>query len=60
MRCTPPDMLYACGPREMLTCIVGIAEHYSVPCQVSIEIDMACGIGACLNGPVFDTRQIKL
>ena len=45
----PPDMMVACGPMEMLACIVGISEKYGVPCQVSIETRMACGMGACLG-----------
>ncbi len=44
-----PDMIYACGPMEMLACIAGIAEKYETPCQVSIETAMACGMGACLG-----------
>jgi dihydroorotate dehydrogenase electron transfer subunit len=46
---TPPDMIVACGPMEMLSCIVGITEKFGVPCQVSIETMMACGMGACLG-----------
>lgn len=44
-----PDIIYACGPLEMLKCIVGIAEKHAVPCQISIETIMACGMGACLG-----------
>jgi dihydroorotate dehydrogenase electron transfer subunit len=44
-----PDFIAACGPMEMLGCIIGIAEKYGVPCQVSIETMMACGMGACLG-----------
>jgi dihydroorotate dehydrogenase electron transfer subunit len=44
-----PDIIAACGPTEMLACIIGIAEKYEVPCQVSIETMMACGMGACLG-----------
>jgi dihydroorotate dehydrogenase electron transfer subunit len=44
-----PDIVYACGPIEMLHCVLGITEKYTVPCQVSIETMMACGIGACLG-----------
>jgi dihydroorotate dehydrogenase electron transfer subunit len=46
---TLPSMLYACGPLPMLACIVGIRKKYNVPCQVSVETMMACGIGACLG-----------
>ena len=44
-----PDIIYACGPMDMLACISGIAEKYGVTCQVSIEAMMACGMGACLG-----------
>lgn len=44
-----PDIIYACGPLEMLTCVLDIAEKYGVLCQVSIETAMACGMGACLG-----------
>lgn len=45
----PPDVIFACGPPAMLSCIVGISEKHGVACQVSIESMMACGIGACLG-----------
>jgi dihydroorotate dehydrogenase electron transfer subunit len=44
-----PDIVYACGPAAMLACVVGIAEKNGLPCQVSIETMMACGMGACLG-----------
>ena len=46
---TAPDVIVACGPMDMLACVVGIAEKHKVPCQVSIETMMACGMGACLG-----------
>ena len=52
-----PDVIYACGPLEMLKCVSGIAESRGIPCQVSIESNMACGMGACLGCavPIKDT-----
>jgi len=44
-----PDLICACGPMAMLKCVAGIAEKYSVPCQISTETLMACGMGACLG-----------
>ncbi len=44
-----PDMLLACGPVEMLAHVGRMAHKYAVPCQVSIETMMACGMGACLG-----------
>ena len=46
---SPPDMLYACGPLPMLREVMTIAGHHKLPCQVSIETIMACGMGACLG-----------
>jgi len=43
------DVIYACGPLEMLKCVVGISEKHRVPCQISVETIMACGMGACLG-----------
>jgi dihydroorotate dehydrogenase electron transfer subunit len=44
-----PDLIVACGPMAMLDCVIGIAEKHHIPCQVSIETMMACGMGACLG-----------
>jgi dihydroorotate dehydrogenase electron transfer subunit len=44
-----PDMIVACGPMAMLACVIGIADKHRIPCQVSIETMMACGMGACLG-----------
>lgn len=38
----------ACGPKPMLRAIAEIAKAAGVPCQVSLEERMGCGIGACL------------
>jgi dihydroorotate dehydrogenase electron transfer subunit len=44
-----PQLIVACGPMAMLACVIGIAEKHRIPCQVSIETRMACGMGACLG-----------
>lgn len=44
-----PDMICACGPMEMLKTISSVARSNDIPCQVSIETLMACGMGACLG-----------
>ena len=43
------DMVCACGPMPMLRNIAKIAKENNIPCQVSLEQRMACGIGACLG-----------
>lgn len=44
-----PKRIFACGPFPMLRAVAGIAEEMQVPCQVSLEAFMACGMGACLG-----------
>ena len=41
--------IFACGPHGMLKAVAGIAEGRDIPCQVSLEGYMACGVGACLG-----------
>lgn len=38
----------ACGPRMMLKTVAAAAQEAEVPCYVSMEERMGCGIGACL------------
>ncbi|MBE6886312.1 MAG: dihydroorotate dehydrogenase electron transfer subunit [Ruminococcaceae bacterium] len=38
----------ACGPTRMLEAVATAAREAGVPCQVSMEERMGCGIGACL------------
>ena len=42
------DMIMACGPTPMLKAIKAYAEERGIPCYLSLEERMACGIGACL------------
>lgn len=64
----------ACGPKPMLKNVAKAAAEFGVPCQVSMEERMACGVGACLgcavrmkdgtmkhvckDGPVFDAGEV--
>lgn len=41
--------IYACGPNPMLARIAQVADQFDLPCQVSLESRMACGVGACLG-----------
>jgi dihydroorotate dehydrogenase electron transfer subunit len=63
-----------CGPNGMLWAIARMARDLQVPCFISLEEQMACGIGVCLgcaiparsrpyryvcsNGPVFDAADV--
>lgn len=42
------DLIFACGPTPMLRAIKAYALDKGIPCWVSMEEKMACGIGACL------------
>ena len=44
--------IYACGPASMLKAVSKIAASHNIPCQVSLEERMACGVGVCLGCPV--------
>lgn len=67
-------VLCACGPHAMLAAVSRIAFVHGIPCYVSMEERMACGLGACMGcsipmkaggykrackeGPVFDAQEI--
>jgi dihydroorotate dehydrogenase electron transfer subunit len=38
-----------CGPERMMEAVSGVALEFGVPCQVSLETPMACGIGICFT-----------
>jgi len=40
--------ILACGPHPMLESIAPIARKAGIPCEVSLEQRMGCGVGACL------------
>ena len=42
------DRIYSCGPKPILRALAAYAEEKNIPCHVSMEERMACGIGACL------------
>ncbi len=43
------DLICCCGPKPMLKSVKQVAEHMNIPCQLSLEERMGCGIGACLT-----------
>jgi len=68
-----PDVVYVCGPEPMQRIVAAQAATAGIPCQVSLERLMACGVGACLScvvstvhgrkracvdGPVFDAADV--
>ena len=66
-------IVYVCGPQGMLRCIADICQERNFECQVSLEENMACGLGACMgcavktrsgnklackDGPVFNASDV--
>ena len=60
---TPPvkdeTVIFACGPELMLASTAKLAEKFGLPCQVSMERLMACGIGLCQSCAV-ETKKEKV
>ena len=69
----PYDYVAVCGPPPLMRIVAGMAADAGVPCEVSMEKRMACGVGACLScvvdtvsgkkrscvdGPVFDASEV--
>jgi dihydroorotate dehydrogenase electron transfer subunit len=45
----PPQRLVGCGPEPMLRALARLARSWNVPCDVSLETPMACGLGVCFS-----------
>jgi len=41
--------IVCCGPERMMEAVAEVALRFKVPCQVSLETPMACGIGICFT-----------
>lgn len=52
--------MYTCGPNPMMQAVCGLAANKSIPCQISVEIKMACGFGVCLGCAVKTTAGNRL
>ncbi|MBQ6298589.1 MAG: dihydroorotate dehydrogenase electron transfer subunit [Selenomonadaceae bacterium] len=65
--------ILTCGPEIMMRGVAKFAMEKNIPCEVSFEKRMACGLGACLScsidtadgrkkvckdGPIFDARKV--
>jgi dihydroorotate dehydrogenase electron transfer subunit len=68
------DCIQVCGPKPMMVAMARYAKGQDIPCEVSLENMMACGLGACLccvedtrqghvcvctEGPVFNINELK-
>jgi dihydroorotate dehydrogenase electron transfer subunit len=45
----PPQHLVGCGPEPMLRALRTLARRWGVPCHLSLETPMACGLGICFS-----------
>jgi dihydroorotate dehydrogenase electron transfer subunit len=54
-----PELIFVCGPEPMMEAVAKIAELAKVPCHVSLETPMACGIGICFTcvAKVRDSKE---
>ncbi|MCH4184798.1 MAG: dihydroorotate dehydrogenase electron transfer subunit [Eggerthellaceae bacterium] len=70
---TSYDMVFCCGPEPLMHAVSDQCRDAQIPCQISMEKRMACGIGACLScvvdtihgkrracvdGPVFKSEEV--
>ena len=44
-----PGHLVGCGPEPMLRALAELARDWDVPCHLSLETPMACGLGVCFS-----------
>jgi len=51
--------IYTCGPPGMLAAVARLAEESAIPCQVSVEANMACGFGACMGCAIEVKADVK-
>ncbi len=55
-----PSAIYACGPLPMLKVTSRIVKRYNIPCQLSLEARMTCGLGACLGCVIKTSNEGKV
>jgi dihydroorotate dehydrogenase electron transfer subunit len=69
-----PVTVYCCGPTPMMKAVGELCMRLGVPCQLSVEVAMPCGIGVCMgcvldltdgrrvrccvDGPVFEASEV--
>jgi len=45
--------IMSCGPHAMLVAVAALARRHGIPCQVSLEENMACAVGGCAGCTVL-------
>ncbi len=69
----PYDLVLVCGPEPLMKVVSARSVELGIDCEVSLERTMACGFGACstcavrtvhgmkgacMDGPVFDAKEV--
>lgn len=54
-----PDIIFACGPLPMLKAVQEFANSENIPCEMSLEERMGCGIAACVGCAVKVVKDEK-
>jgi len=44
-----PQHVIGCGPEPMMKALACLAERWNIPCHLSLETPMACGVGICFS-----------
>lgn len=44
--------IFACGPIPMLNALADVVHLHKIECEMSLEVNMACGIGICQGCPI--------
>ncbi len=50
--------IFACGPTAMMRAAQSLAAEFGIPCELSLETEMACGIGICQGCPVHNEESV--
>jgi dihydroorotate dehydrogenase electron transfer subunit len=60
-----PQHLIGCGPLLMMKAVASLARRWNLPCHLSLETPMACGVGLCFScvtrvksQPGWDYRRV--
>jgi NAD(P)H-flavin reductase len=55
----PYAAVYVCGPEAMLRAAAAKCKAAEIPCFISMERKMACGVGACLGCSIETTKGMR-
>ena len=53
----PSPRFFVCGPTGMMRAASELAREFEIPCELSLETEMACGIGICQGCPILTDEE---